>query len=455
MNSSRTVLPASPNSSTIFCCSVSATPPCMHRTALGLQAEPAGHAPRRSHLRVGTRSEKTTARVVAARADADLLELVDQRGELGGVRRRSIAGGQLREAVQRRAARRLGRRFLQPVARPSRAAPGGRRGTTSAGCTGTAAAGSVIASSRHLPAEPHVGQLVEDLLLGRAGRAVDRPGTGRGRPSWSPIWSRTSRADLGAAHVEVVDVLGRRSPSSSAIAAGSSRRISSAKDSLSPLCGVALASSSASVCAASRRASSLRLVPLLIRLCDSSMTTASQVVASRWWPYWPASLSVSTEMIDPLEVGERVAAGGDLLLDPLDADGVEPHERDREAGPQLLLELLQHLLRGDDQDPLAPAAADQLGQDQPDLQRLAQADHVGEQDPRPQAATAPARPGAAGRSAGRAGTGRRAPGPARSCGSGVRRSTASRKSRLCRNRATCPATSTVSSGRIAGCRRVP
>ena len=47
----------------------------------------------------------------------------------------------------------------------------------------------------------------------------------------------------------------------------------------------------------------------------------------------------------PLEVGERVAAGRDLLLDPLDADRVQPHERDREAGPQLVLELLQHVLR--------------------------------------------------------------------------------------------------------------
>ena len=179
------------------------------------------------------------------------------------------------------------------------------------------------------------------------------------------------------------------------------------------------------------------------------MTTASQVVASRWWPNWPASLSVSTEMIDPLEVGERVAAGGDLLLDPLDAGRVEPHQRDREPGPQLPLELLQHLLRRDDQDPVAPAPADQLGEDQPDLQGLAEADHVGEQDPRPQAATAPAPPDAAGRSAGRAGTGRPAPGRARYCGSGVRRSTASRKSRLCRNRDEVSRTSTVSSGRIA------
>ena len=37
----------------------------------------------------------------------------------------------------------------------------------------------------------------------------------------------------------------------------------------------------------------------------------------------------------------------------------------REAGPQLVLELLEDVLRGDDEDALAPAAADQLGEDQP------------------------------------------------------------------------------------------
>ena len=38
--------------------------------------------------------------------------------------------------------------------------------------------------------------------------------------------------------------------------------------------------------------------------------------------------------------------------------------------------------RSDDQDPLTPAAADQLGQDHPDLQGLAEPNGVGQQDPR-------------------------------------------------------------------------
>src|SRR6266542_1607677 len=40
---------------------------------------------------------------------------------------------------------------------------------------------------------------------------------------------------------------------------------------------------------------------------------------------------------DPLVVGERVAGGGDLLADPLDALGVEPDQGNREARPQLEL----------------------------------------------------------------------------------------------------------------------
>jgi hypothetical protein len=46
-----------------------------------------------------------------------------------------------------------------------------------------------------------------------------------------------------------------------------------------------------------------------------------------------------------------------------------------------VLELFQHVLRGDDQDAVAPAAADEFGQQQPDLQRLPQPDDIGHQDP--------------------------------------------------------------------------
>ena len=166
------------------------------------------------------------------------------------------------------------------------------------------------------------------------------------------------------------------------MAAGSSMLISSAKDSASPLCGVALASSRASVCWASRRASWLRRLRLpdeVVRLVDDDRVPVHVVEVV-------AGTAVVLERVDrdddPLVVGERVAAGRDLPLDPLDADRVQPDQRDREPGPQLLLELLEDLLRGDDQDPVAAAAADQLGEDQPDLQRLAQPDHVGEQDAR-------------------------------------------------------------------------
>ena len=63
-----------------------------------------------------------------------------------------------------------------------------------------------------------------------------------------------------------------------------------------------------------------------------------------------------------------------------------------------------------------------------------------------QVLSARARPGAAGRSAGRAGTGPAAPGRARTAGSGVRRSVASRNSRDMANRGVWSGTRTVSSG---------
>ncbi len=82
---------------------------------------------------------------------------------------------------------------------------------------------------------------------------------------------------------------------------------------------------------------------------------------------------------DPLEIGERVAPGRDLPLDPLDTHRVQPDQREGETRPQLVLELLEHVLRRHHEDALPPAATDQLGQDQPDLQGLAQAHHVRDQ----------------------------------------------------------------------------
>ncbi|MPM63295.1 hypothetical protein SDC9_110175 [bioreactor metagenome] len=81
----------------------------------------------------------------------------------------------------------------------------------------------------------------------------------------------------------------------------------------------------------------------------------------------------------PVE-GERVAGRRQLLLHPLHAHRVETYERQREARPHLVLHLLQDMARADDEDPVAAAAADQLGEDHADLESLAQTDRVGEQD---------------------------------------------------------------------------
>ncbi len=81
-------------------------------------------------------------------------------------------------------------------------------------------------------------------------------------------------------------------------------------------------------------------------------------------------------------MSERVAPCRYLLLDPLNTETVKPDQRDRESVPQLLLELLKDLLRRDYQNPLTATAADQLGEDEPDLQGLAETDHVRDQDPR-------------------------------------------------------------------------
>jgi hypothetical protein len=49
-----------------------------------------------------------------------------------------------------------------------------------------------------------------------------------------------------------------------------------------------------------------------------------------------------------------------------------------------VLELLEDVPRGHHQDPVAAAAPDQLGEDHADLERLAEADRVGDQQPRPE-----------------------------------------------------------------------
>ena len=65
-------------------------------------------------------------------------------------------------------------------------------------------------------------------------------------------------------------------------------------------------------------------------------------------------------------------AGRDSAAHALDADRVEPGERDCEAVPELLLELRQHALDGQHQDAPAPTAGDQLTDEDARLQGLPQ-----------------------------------------------------------------------------------
>jgi hypothetical protein len=97
-----------------------------------------------------------------------------------------------------------------------------------------------------------------------------------------------------------------------------------------------------------------------------------------------AELVVLLERVDRddrlVVVVEGVVVGGDLLADAREAHRVEADEGDREARPQLLLELREHALhRGDEDAPPAPAA-DELGEEDARFERLAEADGVGDQD---------------------------------------------------------------------------
>ena len=85
-------------------------------------------------------------------------------------------------------------------------------------------------------------------------------------------------------------------------------------------------------------------------------------------------------------VVEGVVVRGDAAADALDADGVEARERDREAVPELLLELGQHALDGEDEDAPAPAPGDQLADQDPRFEGLAEAHCVCDQDALPRLA---------------------------------------------------------------------
>ncbi len=73
----------------------------------------------------------------------------------------------------------------------------------------------------------------------------------------------------------------------------------------------------------------------------------------------------------------------DAGADALDADGVEADEGDGEPAPQLLLELREHALDGDDEDPLPAPPLDELAEEDARLERLPEPDGVGDEDPLP------------------------------------------------------------------------
>ena len=83
----------------------------------------------------------------------------------------------------------------------------------------------------------------------------------------------------------------------------------------------------------------------------------------------------------PVEVRERVATGRDPLTHPLDPLGVQADERDAGAAPQLVLYLVEDVARNDGENPCRTPAALQLGEQHPDLDRLAEPDGVGDEQP--------------------------------------------------------------------------
>jgi hypothetical protein len=96
-------------------------------------------------------------------------------------------------------------------------------------------------------------------------------------------------------------------------------------------------------------------------------------------------LKIVLERIDrddgAVVVVERVVIAGDAVAHPLQADRIQPHQRDRKTAPEFLLELGQHALERNHQDALPAPALDQLGGENARLERLSQTDGIGNQDP--------------------------------------------------------------------------
>lgn len=83
-----------------------------------------------------------------------------------------------------------------------------------------------------------------------------------------------------------------------------------------------------------------------------------------------------------LVVSEGIAARRESLADPLDAERIQPHEWERETVPKLGLHLLQNMLRGDYKDSFTTTTAHEFAEDHTDLDRLAEADRICEEQPR-------------------------------------------------------------------------
>ncbi len=81
-----------------------------------------------------------------------------------------------------------------------------------------------------------------------------------------------------------------------------------------------------------------------------------------------------------VELIEGVVVQRDAGPDLPDPRTVDPDERDREAGPEFLLELGEHRLGGDDENALGPAPEDELGGEQACLKRLPEADVIAHED---------------------------------------------------------------------------
>ena len=77
---------------------------------------------------------------------------------------------------------------------------------------------------------------------------------------------------------------------------------------------------------------------------------------------------------------ERVVVGRNAIAHACQSHGVQPHQRNRKPTPPLFLELGQHRLLGNNQNPLATAALDELSRQNACFQRLTQTYGIGNQD---------------------------------------------------------------------------